>query len=295
MLPAIYSSSSAASAGAGLGIVARSAAPTATGSDGTPLGSDVSPCDASRRRRSCSTRESSSSVSGLAVKLQEVVDALALLVDLVGELAPAPHVVALARAAALLDQLAQRVRRSRPGVPRPARGRAAAGSRTRSRFPLSFLRSESASPGGATPGTAARGEAGSRGRVAARASEARIAAVREALRLDAQGSSGIAALARILAARARRQAATPAPTPIAPRRSRSRRGAPPEARRDARGRRDAAARTSRRRRLPSRRRRSRSGVRASTRRRRRRWTRWTPCRSLRRERAADRERRSPAP
>ena len=53
-----------------------------------------------------STREISSSVFGRRTEEQQVVVPVGLLVDLVGELALAPGVVARERAATLLDQLA---------------------------------------------------------------------------------------------------------------------------------------------------------------------------------------------
>ena len=97
----------------------------------------MSPGDAARRRRSCSTRETSSSVSALGAEREEVVDAVLLLVDRVGELAPPPGSWRVERPAALLDQRRGRRRRSRSGAPLPARGRAAATSRSRSRVSLS--------------------------------------------------------------------------------------------------------------------------------------------------------------
>ena len=53
-----------------------------------------------------STRETSSSVSGVGGEVQQVVAAVGLVVDLVGELASAPDVVPVPGAATLLDQLA---------------------------------------------------------------------------------------------------------------------------------------------------------------------------------------------
>ena len=54
-----------------------------------------------------STRETSSSVSGVAAEEQEVVAPVGLVVDLVRELAASPDVVPVDGAAALLDQLAR--------------------------------------------------------------------------------------------------------------------------------------------------------------------------------------------
>ena len=54
-----------------------------------------------------STRDTSSSVAGVAREVQQVVAPLALVVDLVGELAPPPDVVQVPGAAALLDELAR--------------------------------------------------------------------------------------------------------------------------------------------------------------------------------------------
>jgi hypothetical protein len=88
-------------------------------------------------------------VEGLRARreAQEVVDPLLLLVDRIGELAPAPHVVAFQRPAALLDQGAQ------PCHDIGLLGLGQLGVQQQQNlvlghaFPFSFLRSESAPPG----------------------------------------------------------------------------------------------------------------------------------------------------
>ena len=53
------------------------------------------------------TRDTSSSVPGVAGEVEQVVAPVALVVDLVRELAPAPDVVQVPGAAAVLDELAR--------------------------------------------------------------------------------------------------------------------------------------------------------------------------------------------
>src|SRR4029079_787133 len=142
----------------------------------------------------------------------EVVDALFLLLDRIGEPAPAPHVVALERPAALLDQAAQPVHGLGLLLVGELRVQQQQNLVLSHAFPLSFPRSESAPPGDAAPGSGGA----RRGRKLRKGSSGPgyDGSVRRLFGWRA-GLTGIAASARLLAAR-RDRAARPALSPAPP-------------------------------------------------------------------------------
>ena len=104
---------------------------------------------------------------GLTGELQQVVDALALVLYLVRELAPPPHVVHVPRASGLLDQLAGARHDLALAVFLQVRVEQQQNLVLGHRFPCLLPSVWSASPLLTPPGTGGRCEAGSRGMVAA--------------------------------------------------------------------------------------------------------------------------------